>query len=221
MGVLGDPFTIDAEKIVYTVNHQTTQGRDRDEEPQHAQILKVSMRMRIEVLAGGDLGYADGVKEEAQFGDLLRATRKMGPVGNLYVGEQYRLRLVTPEGVALTLAGSTAAGYADGSGPTARFDSITGIAATSDGIVFVTDAGNRRIRRIGTDGAVTTVAGSGERGNRDGPAGETSFFWPLGIAVDDDGTLYVMDLTDRDSWGFSIRHVTPDGTVSTLAVIPE
>lgn len=221
VGALGDPFAIDSEHNVYTVNHSITQGPNREPDPQHAQILKVSARMRIQVLAGGDRGYEDGVKEQAQFGNLFRATLKMGPGGNLYVGEQYSLRVVTPEGVVSTLAGSATAGYLDGAGKAARFDFITGIAVTTDGVVWVTDAGNHRIRRIGTDGAVTTVAGNGERANRDGPAGEASFFWPLGVAVDDGGTLYVMDQTARDSWGFSLRRVTSDGIVSTVAVIPE
>lgn len=221
VGALGDPFTIDSENNVYLVNHLTVQGPNRDEDPQHAQILKVSMRMRIEVLAGGDLGYADGVKEAAQFGNLFKASLEMGPGGNLYVGEQYSVRVVTPEGVVSTLAGSATAGYVDGAGEEARFDSITGLAVTSEGVVWVTDAGNHRIRRIGADGVVRTVAGSGERASRDGPAGEASFVWPVGIAVDDAGSLYVMEQTASDSWGFSLRRVTPDGVVSTVVVIPE
>ncbi len=221
VGMLGDPFTIDADKNVYVVNHPTTEGPDKAPHPQHAQILRVSQRMKIEVLAGSDRGYADGLKDKAQFGDLFRASLTMGPRGNLYVGEQYSVRLVTPTGMVTTLAGSATPGFRDGLGPKARFDSITGIAVTTGGDVFVADARNRRIRKIAADGIVTTVAGSGERGSIDGPANKASFVWPQGIAVDRFGTLYVIEVTGSKDWGFRVRKVTPEGVVSTLAVIPE
>jgi hypothetical protein len=221
VGMLGDPFTIDADKNVYVVNHPTTEGPGKAPDPQHAQILRVSQRMRIEVLAGSDRGYADGLKDKAQFGDLFRASLTMGPRGNLYVGEQYSVRLVTPTGMVTTLAGSATPGFRDGLGPKARFDSITGIAVTTGGDVFVTDARNRRIRKIAADRTVTTVAGSGERGSLDGPANKASFVWPQGIAVDRFGTLYVIEVTGSKDWGFRVRKVTPEGVVSTLAVVPE
>jgi len=221
IGVLGDPFTIDASGNIYTVNHPTTEGPDRAEDPQHAQILKTSMDMRIEVLAGGDRGFADGVEGEARFGDLFKATLQMGPGGNLYVSEPYALRLVTPEGKVSTLAGSSTPGFVDGPGEEARFDQITGISVTPEGIVYIADAMNQRIRKLGTDGVVTTLAGSGQRGARDGPPDAASFFWLVGIAVDKAGTLYAMEQTSKDSYAFAIRKITPDGTVSTLALFSE
>lgn len=219
VGVLGDPFALDAENNIYLVNHPTTEGPDRSEDPQHAQILKVSRNMRIEVLAGGDRGHADGLKEKAKFGDLFRARLTIGPGGNLYVGEQYSVRVVTPQGRVTTLAGSDSAGFVDGAGRIARFGRITGIAVTSSGNIFVTDAANQRIRKVSADGTVTTVAGSGQRGSQDGKADEASFFWPTGIAIDQTNTLYIMDMISRESWGFRVRKITADGTVSTLAVL--
>ena len=145
----------------------------------------------------------------------------MGPRGNLYVGEQYSVRIVTPEGQVSTLAGSARPGFVESSGEAARFAAITGISVSPGGDVFVTDAANYRIRKVASDGTVTTIAGNGKRKTHDGAAKDASFYWPTGIAVDDHDTLYIMDMIARDNWGFSVRKITPDGTVSTIVVIPE
>ena len=219
VGVLGDPFAVGSDNYIYSVNHQHTQGPDKAPEPQHAQIIKSSTTMRLEVL-GGDYGHADGSKDQAQFGNLFKATLKIGPSGNLYVGEQYSVRVVTPKGEVSTLAGSAKSGFVDGSGKSARFGEITCIAVNKSNDVFVADARNHLIRKIDAKGNVTTVAGNGKRDFKDGEAKNASFFWPVGIAIDDKGTLYVMDMIASDSWGFRLRKIDTNGEVSTLATLP-
>jgi sugar lactone lactonase YvrE len=105
------------------------------------------------------------------------------------------------------------AGSNDGPGPQARFRAPWGIAADGAGNIYVADMGNCTIRKITPDGYVTTLAGApGKSGPSDGPAAEARFTAPMGIAVDRSGIVYVSDLADG-----TIRKITPDGVVSTLA----
>ena len=107
------------------------------------------------------------------------------------------------------LAGKGEAGFADGQGSEAQFSENLALAVSVSGDIYVADSGNHRIRKVSPDGVVTTVAGSGQVGERDG-VGTTAEFSGLGrIALSPTGDLYVED-------GLSIRKVTPDGIVSTL-----
>jgi DNA-binding beta-propeller fold protein YncE len=72
--------------------------------------------------------------------------------------------------------------------------------------------GGHRVRRVTSGGEVTTVAGTGERGYRDGPADQALFNIPQGVAVDAAGAIYV-----ADSGNHVIRRIDPGGTVATLA----
>jgi ABC-type branched-subunit amino acid transport system substrate-binding protein len=134
--------------------------------------------------------------------------------GNIYIPEPFahRIRRITPDGMVSTLAGTGSPGYADGPIATAQFYRPTGLAVHASGNVYVADGGNHRIRLIRPDGTVTTLAGTGEPGYRDGPAGEAQFNEPFDVAVSSTGVLYVADAgNDR------IRAVSPDGLVTTLA----
>lgn len=73
-----------------------------------------------------------------------------------------------PQGYAVTLAGGNGAGYRDGAGAQARFNSPQGVAVDANGTVYVADTGNHRIRMVRPDGTVTTIAGTGVAGHRDG-----------------------------------------------------
>jgi DNA-binding beta-propeller fold protein YncE len=78
--------------------------------------------------------------------------------------------------------------------------------------VYVADSFNNNIRKITPAGVVSTLAGSGTIGSADGKGTAASFFYPYGITVDSTGIVYV-----ADTYNYTIRKVTPDGTVSTLA----
>ena len=108
--------------------------------------------------------------------------------------------------VVTTLAGSTAAGSANGIGTSATFNNPVGIAVDSNGYVYIVESPNDVVRKITPAGVVTTLAGS----TTDGAA--ASFSIPTAVAVDSIGNVYV---TEFDS--YMIRKITPAGVVTTLA----
>jgi hypothetical protein len=87
---------------------------------------------------------------------------EVGPDGSLFIVDAYRVRRVGPDGLINTVAGTGEWGFAgDGQVATqAQFRQIGGLAAAPDGTLYITDVLNQRIRRIGTDGIITTVAGN-------------------------------------------------------------
>ncbi|HTI71084.1 MAG TPA: choice-of-anchor D domain-containing protein [Candidatus Limnocylindria bacterium] len=98
----------------------------------------------------------------------------------------------------------------------AQFDSPQGVAVALDGTVYVADTGNSTIRRIATDGTVSTIAGvAGLNGTANGKGSEARFFYPAGLAIDEHGDLLV-----ADTFNHAIRKVTPDGVVTTFAGKP-
>jgi hypothetical protein len=90
----------------------------------------------------------------------------------------------------------------------------TALQLDATGDLFIADTLNHAIRRIALDGTITTVAGSGTPGARGdgGPAIQAQLNQPFGVALDDDGTLYI-----GDRGNFKVRRVAPDGRIDTLA----
>jgi len=176
-------------------------------------IRKITPAGVVTTLAGsGVSGFADGPGTDARF-DLPRGIT-VDSMGTIYVSDEgnNRIRKITPAGVVTTLAGSGVAGFADGTGDTAKFDNARGIAVNSEGSIYVSDTGNNRIREITPTGVVTTFAGSGVAGFADGTGTDAQFNYPAGIAINSEGTIYV-----SDTKGQRIRRITPAGVVTTLA----
>jgi len=131
--------------------------------------------------------------------------------GNVIVadgGQSNRIRRVTVDGKVHTIAGATE-GFADGNALEAQFNTPSGIAIDKGGNIIIADTSNNRIRKLSTDGTkVSTIAGSGVAGFKDGRAGEAQFDGPIGIAVVKHGNVFV-----ADAYNDSIRKITEDGTV--------
>jgi uncharacterized protein (TIGR03437 family) len=112
-----------------------------------------------------------------------------------------------------TLAGTIFTG--DGKAATAAvLVQPTGIAVDPAGNVYFADAGDHRVRRVGPDGIVQTVAGTGVAGMRGdgGPARQAQLNAPYGITLDAAGSLYIADLGNA-----CIRKLGPEGTLTTIA----
>jgi sugar lactone lactonase YvrE len=167
----------------------------------------------VEVLAGdGRLGSADGAAVNARFSDPFGIA--VGPDGAVFVadaGESQRIRQVSIDGMVTTVAGSTA-GFADGTGAAARFETPSGIALGSDGALYVADTGNNAIRRVTAAGVVSTVAGGRGAGYRDGIVLDAQFNGPVGVAVDPSGRIIV-----ADTYNDRIRAIERGGSVTTIA----
>ena len=124
------------------------------------------------------------------------------------------VQVPVPASSISVLAGKVGvAGSADGLGGAAQFHLPHGIAADEAGNVYVADSGNNTIRKIATNGMVTTLAGLAEsRGSNDGNGSSARFWAPFGVAVDGSGNVYVADTLNN-----TIRKISANGAVTTLA----
>ena len=111
---------------------------------------------------------------------------------------------------------NSGSGYRDGPFSSARFSADLYLASDGQGNIFVSDWGNRRIRKIGTDLVVSTFAGSGDDAYQDGTGIFCSFHNPTFLTVDPAGNVFVADSGQYST----IRKITPDGVVTTFVGSP-
>jgi len=136
--------------------------------------------------------------------------------GNIYITdtENYRVRKVDPSGIITTVAGNGTRGYSGDGGPAidAQLHWPLGVAVDALSNIYITDG--YRIRKVDASGIITTVAGNGTWGysGDGGPAIDAQLDWPLGVAVDAAGNLYV-----ADTWNYCIRKVDSSGIITTMA----
>jgi sugar lactone lactonase YvrE len=181
---------------------------------EYNRIKKIAPDGNMTVLAGsGARGYFDTtVGIYAQFSPVNDVAVDFN--GNIFVADRDNacIRKITPEGHVSTFAGSKTYGYADGAGPDAKFWEPYALTVDLHGNVYVSDRSNYRIRKITPAGIVSTLAGDGNQGYRDGPGNQAEFFQIAGITTDPQGNLYV-----AEEFRSRIRKITPSGEVSTLA----
>ncbi|MGW8123546.1 Ig-like domain-containing protein [Roseivirga echinicomitans] len=161
-------------------------------------IRKITTNGVVTTFAGsGVTGSANGNGVNASFNRPRGLT--IDAAGNIYVADRDNnvIRKITPSGDVTTYAGSGAWGSTNGASSNARFNSPNGVAVDASGNLFVTDGNNNLIRKIDTNGNVSTFA---------------SVANPFGIAIDAAGNLYV---TERDN--DFVRKIAPNGVVTTLA----
>ena len=181
----------------------------------------------LRTIAGGSTTFDDGDGGPAR-GAFVDGPERIALAadGALYIaqgGASNRVRRVAPDGTIDTIIGKNPPpGCDDGTplncgdgGPATQAGllDLTDVAVGPDGSVYLADQG--RVRRIGPDGIITTVAGTGFRGlfNGDGiPATQAVLDNIFGVAIGPDGSLYIADIGHR-----RVRRVAPDGLIGTIA----
>ncbi len=192
-----------AENTIFIVDQKNNQIKILDENE------------NLSVYAGSEkAGYKNGMKDEASF------QHPHGMVadkfGNLYISDTFNnaIRKIDKTGLVTTFAGS-GIGFADGKATEAKFNSPMGLAIDKESNLYVADQRNQRIRKISPSGEVTTIAGLGFEGYKDGAGHEAMFSYPEAVAVGMDGNIYVADKVNH-----AIRVISKAGVVSTLTGKP-
>jgi len=165
----------------------------------------------------GDGGPATGAQLNSPFGVAVDAA------GNLYIGDDgnNRVRKVSINGIITTIAGNGVAGYSGDGGLaiTAQLYGPMSVAVDTAGNVYIADAANSRIRKVSTGGIITTIAGKGGYAfSGDGGAAiNAEFSFPVGVAVDGAGNVYVADSCAIDLCSYRIRKISVAGIITTIA----
>ncbi|MFP6582923.1 MAG: hypothetical protein VCD00_10260 [Candidatus Hydrogenedentota bacterium] len=138
--------------------------------------------------------------------------------GELIIADSgnYRIRVVGKDGIIRTIGGTGEKGFSGDGGPAteARISGASAIAIDREGNIYFADFSNHRIRKIAKDGIITTVAGTGNPAyNGEGlRATEANIGEPCGVAVDDDGILYIGDQVNN-----RVRSVAKNGLMFTVS----
>jgi trimeric autotransporter adhesin len=158
---------------------------------------------------GGDNGPALSAQLNEPYGLAVDSA------GNLYIAdtENNRIRKVDPSGVITTIAGTGQPGFSGDGGPAikAQLNGPSRLALDSAGDLYFVDESNFRVRMVGSNGTITTVAGGG-RSINDGVVPTSASLIPVAIALNAAGTLYI-----ADRLRFRILEVNAQGKIQTIA----
>jgi sugar lactone lactonase YvrE len=182
----------------------------------NARVRKITPAGIISTVAGngnntGSLGDG-GAATSAQ---VLPYRVAVDTAGNLFIsdGIHRRVRKVDSNGIISTVAGNgtTGSGGDGGLATAAQLTLPTGITTDSSGNLFIADPTAGRVRKVATNGIISTVAGGGAAVGDGGLATSAILTSPQGVNVDIDGSLYISGGSQ------TIRKVNPDGIISTVA----
>ena len=161
----------------------------------------------------GDLGPATQAQLSKPFG--LALDKK----GNLYIADRVsnRVRKVNPQGIITTVAGDGGFFFMGDNGPAYRASLAgpTGIVVDKNGILYIADRNNNRIRSVDTQGMIRTVAGTGQQdyNGEAEMARDTNLYLPFGVALDQNDKLLIIDRSH-----YRIRRINPrSGSIETVA----
>ncbi len=136
--------------------------------------------------------------------------------GNIYIADtlNQRVRKLSASGTITTIAGTGATGFSGDNGPaiSAQLNMPESVAVDAAGNVYVADTANHRVRKISSQGIITTIAGSDTAAGDGGPAANALLFEPSGVAFDASGALYI-----ADTFNNRVRKIASDGIITTFA----
>ena len=186
---------------------------------QNRRIRKVNLSGIITTIAGNGSNQSSGDGGPATAAGLnFPHGISVDPAGNLYIASPYdaRIRKVDTNGIISTVAGTGNSGYAGDGGPAvaAQLRHPVDVDVTSNGTIYIADAENHRIRKVDTNGIITTIAGTGNNGytGDNGPALNAQLNLPHGVTVDSSNNIYVGDrLNNR------VRKIDANGIITTIA----
>ncbi|HET9825307.1 MAG TPA: NHL repeat-containing protein [Chitinophagaceae bacterium] len=169
-------------------------------------------KYQVTTVAGdGTPGYTDGPALLAKFKSPLDIA--VMPDGRIYIADGFNSSIrVMEKGQVTTFAGNGNANITDGIANAARFKIPSRLTLDEKGNLYVLDAADPRVRKIGPDAGVTTYAGTNRFGHRDGAATVAQFGQSFGIVSDLTGNIYI-----ADSQNHRIRKISRDRFVSTIA----
>jgi DNA-binding beta-propeller fold protein YncE len=181
-------------------------------------------------LGGADAEHAGGHHHGAAHGAADGSVHPHHPYGIDVAGDgallvagnlDPRIYRIAPDGAVTIAAGgdSSGGGVAGGSAATAPLRAPLGVAAAPNGAIYIADTGSHRVLRVSPNGAIETIAGTGESGfsGDGGPAAAARLKSPFRVTVDPlDGAVLI-----ADSGNHRIRRVAPDGTIATIAGLGE
>jgi len=183
-------------------------------------IRKIALNGDVTTIAGSGLaGSEEGVGTIADFNKPTKIVSDA--IGNLYVVDRgnHKIRKITPAGAVSTMAGNNVAGFVNGTGNSAQFNTPQGIEIDASGNLYVGDFYNNMIRKITPSGVVTTFTGiKNVLGSVNGSITSATFKSPYGIVFDNIGNLCVSDFSGYNIrkisfLGFSISPALPAGLV--------
>ncbi|MFE9898701.1 NHL repeat-containing protein [Streptomyces sp. NPDC005529] len=186
--------------------------------PVLAPAVTAQLRRLTTVAGSGDQGF-NGDNRPATTAQLFYPRGVAVDVhGTLYIAdtENHRVRKVDTGGTITTVAGTGEEGFNGDEQPatTAQLKSPRGVAVDVHGTLYIADTYGHRVRKVDTEGIITTVAGTGEEGfnGDEQPATTAQLCYPCAVAVDVHGTLYIADMENH-----RVRKVDTGGTITTVA----
>jgi uncharacterized repeat protein (TIGR01451 family) len=182
-------------------------------------VRRIAPNGTISTVAGtGTSGYSgdNGPAAAAQLNNPQGVA--VDSSGNLYISDSYnhRIRMVNQSGTITTVAGNGLCCSSGDNGPAtgAELNIADGVTVDASGNLYIAETGGQRIRKVDTEGIITTVAGTGTSGysGDNGPAIDAQLFEPWDVTIDSIGNLYIADAANN-----RVRKVTPTGVITTVA----